>query len=487
MSRLVPRTTAARTLAGFLTGYVILFFWLACLKYEYCTAVQGDIAVVNHIFWSSLHGQFFWHFYIDRSYFAMHQELLLFAIWPLYALLPTPKTLFLVQSFCIAISAVPMFCIARRVLKDEWSALACALALIMFPSVVSQNVNQLHTSQWVLPLLLAAFWFFLKADFRWFTAFCVLAALGKENTPLTLLMFVPYALWKRRSCRWWVTPAVVSVCSLVLSFKIIGPYFARGWRYEALGYLSNLGNSWDEILQNLFSAKLFDALFQPMNGPYLLQLLQPAIWVLPFFAPEVLFVAPDLGTNLIAGNIGLKVPVWHYNVYSGAFLVLACVFSINRLEGWINKRWRTVRLCPVAPALLCAFAIAHWPFWFAPREYQPLPQYEAQKRAREIIPTDASVLVGPQPLEGYFSSRLRIFGDDHARNDPKQMFQFDWVCFDMNYGFGLPQVPREMLIAFAQNPDYELVFSEMNVFVFHRKQSSTTASSDPRLGQPVDK
>lgn len=464
----------ARVLAGCLAGYVLLFFWLACRKFEYSTAEMGDIAAVNHVFWSSMHGKFFWHFGIDRSYFAMHQEILLFLFWPLYALFPGPKTLFFVQTLCIAVSAVLVFLTARRVLADEWSAVFLAMALILFPSIASQNVNQLHTSQWVLPLLLTCFYFFYVENYRWFLAFCILAALGKENTPLTLLMFVPYALWKRRARKWWLTPVIVSVCSLILSFKIIGPYFARGWKYEALGYLSNLGSTWSEVLLSLLNpAKLYDALFQPANFPYLLQLLQPALWILPFFAPEVLFVAPDLGTNLLAGNTGLKVPAWHYNVYTGAFLVLACVFSIARLQ----KRWPNVKLTPVVPALCCAFALAHWPFWFNPREYQPTPMYDAQLRARQIIPDNASVLVGPQLMVGHFSNRLKFTTNDRVNDDPQKMFEYEYAYFDANYAGYAPPLPRATVMAFANNPEYELAFNEKNVFVFRRKI--------PHSGQPV--
>jgi len=467
-----PETRAARVLAVVVTGYILLFWWLAWRKFEYCTAETGDAAVINHMFWSSLHGKFFWHFVIDRSYFAMHQEWLALLIWPLYALFPTPKTLFFIETFCLGISAVPMFLIARRVLDDDWSALFSAVALLFFPTVVSQNVNNLHSSPWVLPLLLSAFYFFLVGNYRWFVVFSILAALGKENTPLTLLAFAPYALWQRRGRQWWITPVVIAVVSLFLSFKLVGPYFARGWKYEALGYLSNLGHSWGEILQNVFlnPPKLADALFQPSNGLFLFYLLQPALWILPFFAPEVIFALPDLGTNLIAGNTGMKVIQWHYNVNVGGFLVVACVFAIPRLQRWMHRRGKTdVRLTPALPALLAAMAIAHWPFWFSPNHYQPLPHYEAQLRARALVPPDASLIVGPNMILGPFSGRMSITANNLVNNDPQKMFQYDWAYFDMNYPWYVPPVPRETVAAFANNPDYELVFSEKNIFVFRRR------------------
>ncbi len=484
----LPKTKAVIALALIIAGYTLLFFWLACRKYEFATAESGDIAAVNHVFWSSLHGKFFWHFGIDRSYFAMHQEYLLFLIWPLYALFPGPHTLFFVQTLCIALSAVPMFLIARRVLEDDLSAVAMAFALIMFPSIVSQNVNQLHTSQWVLPLLLMCFYFFLAENFRWFAVFCILAALGKENTPLTLLMFVPYALWKRRARRWWLMPLVVSVVMLVLDFKIVGPYFARGWKYEAMGYLSNFGNSWGEILSNvLFNpAKLFGALFQPANGGYLLQLLQPVLWVLPFFAPEVIFAAPDLGVNLLAANTGMKVPAWHYNVYCGAFLVLACVFALPRVSRWLSKRFGPSRLCPVVPVLLAVMAVAHWPFWLEPGQFEPLPFYESQRAARDSVPPDASLLIGPEMLVGQFSNRLKFTTNDRVNDDPQQMFDYDYAYFDLNYRGVTPPLPVESVKAFADNPSYELVYSRQNIYVFRRKLGMG-AAPPADLGKPVDK
>ena len=74
MTKWIPRTKVAHILALVVIAYILVFWWLACRKFEYATGEMGDIAAVNHLFWSSLHGKFFWHFGIDRSYFAMHQE-----------------------------------------------------------------------------------------------------------------------------------------------------------------------------------------------------------------------------------------------------------------------------------------------------------------------------------------------------------------------------------------------------------------------------
>lgn len=464
--------TPRKFLFAFLSVYVLVFFWLACCRLEYGRAESGDVAAMNHVFWSALHGKFFVHFAIDRvslerCYFAQHQEWLIFLIFPIYALVPHPQTLFFFQTSCIALAAIPMYLIARRVLRDEWSAVFIAMALVLFPSVAAQNVDQIPTSIWVLPLVLGAFWFYLDDDFCWFTVFTFLAAMGKENTALTLFCFVPYALWQRRAFRWWVTPLAISTIMLFLNLKVAQPYFAQGWKYEGLSYLSNLGRTWGEVFAGLLSSKLLSALTQPGNGRYLLMLFQPVMWLLPLLAPEFIFALPDLGVNLVASNGGMKVIAWHYNCLTGAFLLLAATFAIPRIKQWFIRVHIEVNLCPVLPAVLVVFALAHWPFWFAPSEYCPLPHYEAQRQARDLIPDDASLVVAPQLLIGQFSCRLKFTSHDRLNDDPKRMFAYDWAYFDMNYG----SVPVATVRAYGNNPDFECVYANKNVFVFRRKGS----------------
>jgi len=193
---------------------------------------------------------------------------------------------------------------------------------------------------------------------------------------------------------------------------------------------------------------------------------------LPFLAPEVLFALPDLFVNLIAGNNGMKVVAWHYNVYTGAFLVLASLFAIPRLEALLRKRFGPVSLCPVLPMLICVISIAHWPFWFHPQEYQPLPHYEAQVRARALIPPGVPVLYAPDREGAFFSDRSRFSNNIMVKDDPQQMFQYDWVYFDMNFARMYPPIPTSTLMAFANNPDYQCLFAESGIYVFRRKPIS---------------
>jgi len=464
--------------AGILAAYIVVFYWLACRKLDVCTSQSGDIATVNWMYYTSLHGKLFWHLDTQGPAFEMHQEPLIALYWPIYALVPGPKTLLFVQTLSIAAAGFAAFLISRRVLADTTAATFGMLAFLFYPSIVSQNVNQLHTSVLPLPFLVFAFYFFQIERFWPFVACALLACLGKENTALTVAMFLPYATIQRRQRKWVLAPGALALVSLLLSFKVIQPFFAQGRSYIALENLSPFGNSLGEVARNMLAhpGKVLGMVVNGKIFEYLILLLQPLGFLLPLFSPAMVFVLPDWFTNVISTNDGMRVLAWHYNVNVGAFLVVAAICSLPRWE----KMWPSVfgssRARTVVAACLFIFSLANWGQWFNRREYAALPWHNARVRALDLIPEADSVIAGPGQIVGHVSQRDVFTTPERVWGTPEEMFKFNWILFDMNYTLMMPgaprdmAVPRETLEAFGTNQLYELVFRENNVFVFKRRQ-----------------
>ncbi|MDW8343153.1 MAG: DUF2079 domain-containing protein [Verrucomicrobiae bacterium] len=464
------------TIAAF---YTLLFWWLACRKFDVCAYNQGDTAAVNYMYWSSLHGKFFWHFDLQGSTFEMHQEPLILLFWPIYFLFPGVKTLFLITSLCITLAGVAAFLVARKVLEDDLSGCFAGLAYLFYPSIVSQHINQLHTSVFPVPFLMFAFYFYFVERFRWFVVFLVLACLGKENVALTAFMFFPLALVQRRHWKWIVTPAITAFGSLILSFGIIRPMFASGRGYIAMENFSHLGNSMGEVLKTVLTqpGKVISAMLTEQNFQYLLFAVQATGWVFPWFAAELMLILPDLLTNTISHNTGLKVLAWHYNLHIGSFLVIAAIISIPRIERLLGKWLGAGRYRIVLSAALFAFALSSWWMWFNPREYLVRPAHDALHRAFKLVPKDASLLVGPSQIMAHLSEREVFSTPDRLVLVPEEMYKYNWVLFDMNFTTGSPfipadqHVPADVFHSFRTNSLYEMVFAEKNVFVFRRRES----------------
>jgi hypothetical protein len=148
------------------------------------------------------------------------------------------------------------------------------------------------------------------------------------------------------------------------------------------------------------------------------------------------------------------------------------LFGRARLEALLRKRFGPVSLRPVLPMLICVMSIAHWPFWFSPREYQPLPHYDAQVRACALIPAGVPVLYAPDREGAFFSDRPKFSNNIMVKDDPQQMFHYDWVYLDMNFARMYPPIPTSRSMAFANNPDYQCLFAERGIYVFRRKPTS---------------
>jgi uncharacterized membrane protein len=454
----------------FLAGYTLLFWGLACRKSSMLNSSTGETAIIVHGLWATLHGKFFWHNSLNMSYFGDHGGLILTLLLPFYALFPSAATVLLLQSSFIAACGIPIFLIARRVLNDRVAAWCSMVAFLFFPTIVSQHVNQVHDTQFILPFLLFTFYFYETKQFGRFVALAAVCCLGKENVPLTLMMFGVYAALQRRQWKWIVTPIALSAVTLGLLFKVVMPYFRGGQPYRSFGYFGSLGDTPGQVLANIFAhpGKIVSTLLSAQNLSFLVQLTQPVGWVLPFLSLPVILALPDLVVNLLVENVSLKVIRWHYNMTVGAFLCVAAIYSIRKVSGWLAKRYGEGRYAAGLSVLLVCLCVSHWILWFNLDEYQPAPQREALLQAINLVPKESSVLV-PASLLAEAAPRWYALDPQYylyIKPQPEKILDYQYLIFDMNER--QQPIPPKLVEALAADRSYELLFNSQNVLVFRR-------------------
>jgi hypothetical protein len=215
-------------------------------------------------------------------------------------------------------------------------------------------------------------------------------------------------------------------------------------------------------------------LFSGQNMVYLVQLLQPLAWVLPLLSLPIVFVLPDLGVNLLAENMALRVIRWHYNVTVGAFLFVAAIFSVRKLSHWLTIHYGAARYAAGFGVLLVCLSASQWMLWFDLDEYRRPSQYKSLREALALVPAEASVLV-PQTTLAHVANRWNFSTIQHwlyyrKPTDPQRIFEYRYVVIDYNERrASWAVVPEEVVRAYASNPNYELVFNKQNVLVFRRR------------------
>ncbi len=461
-------------MACVLVGYILLLFWLAIRRFEACATQSGDTTVMECAFYNTLRGNFFWAFSTNSSYFEAHAEPLLVLYLPLYALAPSPQMLIFLQTVCIAVSSVPVFLLARKLFRNDAGAICMAVAMLFFPSIVALAIGQVHTVTFALPFLVYAYSFIHEERFWPYVVMLALVSLGKETFPMTAAMFAPYALWQRRRWRWVVTSFVIPVGLLLFNLGVVRPHFARGQEYFALQYFPGMGDSLGGFVQTILTRPdiVAERLFTVRNAIYLAMLLGGVAYFLPFLSKEVIFVLPELFLNLLSSNDGMKVVVYLYNCEVGAFLVIASLFTIARLQQRFQNGPGTGRYGAVMAACVAILCLSNWWQWFNPAEYRYDPVHETRQRAFKLIPPDDSLVAGPGQVLAHLAHRKLLACSKMIAMFPDQMFNYNWVFYDMNHQRPIlgEYVPRDQLMAFGTNANYQVIFAENNIFVLRRKE-----------------
>jgi len=464
----------ARVMALILVIYTSFFLWLGIRRHEACRTQSGDTLILDCAYYSTLRGEAFWNFGYNNSYFESHPEPLLYLFVPVYFIFPTVKTLIAIQCLCIAVAGIPVYLIGRRMLDHEAGGVLMALAFLLFPSIVSQHVGQVHTPLFALPFLMFAYYFFTEERFVPFVVMAIIASFGKEMAPATIFMFAPYAMCKRRGRRWVIASLIIPAAALFISLGLIRPHFSHGESYMGLSYFPGFGNSLPELARNLILRPdlVMQRVFTIENTFYLALLLVPVGAFLPFLAPEVIFALPELSLNLLSVSSGMKTIRYMYNVNVGAFLIVAVVYGITKMQRLLNDRLGAGRYGVILAGCVAMLSLSNWWQWFSPQEFIYDYAYESRHRAFKLVPDDDSLVAGPGQVLAHLTHRKLLADCKMIAANPDQMFFYNWVFFDMNHQTPIlgEYVPREQLMAYGTNLNYQLVFAQDNIFVFHRKE-----------------
>ncbi|MGC9334723.1 MAG: DUF2079 domain-containing protein [Anaerolineae bacterium] len=289
-----------------------------------------DLANVDQTIWNTANGRPFLmttHSNMS-SRLAMHFEPILLALVPLYALVPSPKTLLVIQSVALGLVAVPLYALSVRAFSQPVLALAFPLLYFLSPAVHNAALTDFHAvTLGVLPAVaaLAALW---AGKTRSALLFAGIALLAREDYGLWLAAFAVLAWWYTRR-RFWLCVGLFGLAWFLMAIVLIAPQFVESrsspfWlRY---GFWLEGPQAW---LAHGFLAE---------KGLYLLYLLimggagalLAPLWALP--------ALPALGLNLLA-NYTLPVSLGgYYSVLVFPMLLVASAIGLRRLR----RRWQFV-------------------------------------------------------------------------------------------------------------------------------------------------
>ncbi|NMB83888.1 DUF2079 domain-containing protein [Candidatus Roizmanbacteria bacterium] len=294
---------------------------------------------------------------------AIHNDLLLALLSPLYFIHSGPETLLVIQTVVVAFGALAVYLLAKKVIKSKPYAFAMAFSYLIFSPLQRANIFDFHAVTLSVTFLLFMFYFSYVKKFFWSFVFFLLSLSTKEQVALTTCFFGVYymvSLSSRsygknkinrssREVKYGLLIIIVSTVWFIVSNWLIIPYFRQGQHF-AMSYYSDIRQPF----------KLLSYIFHWDNAYYLFRLFLPVAF-LPFFALDVFFISlPELAINFFSNNWFMRNINLHYVAVIIPFVFISAVFSTRRLINRFNK------LTPVNIAVVIVALSLMGAYWFGP-------------------------------------------------------------------------------------------------------------------------
>ncbi|MBI4860744.1 MAG: DUF2079 domain-containing protein [Candidatus Riflebacteria bacterium] len=443
------RSLAPVAVAVMAAVFMVTLFTFQVLRYRTFKAHIHDLGLISQSLWSAVHGDPFRNSInpeigYSSNYLGNHFSPGLVAWMPLFALWPSPVALLFSQALVLALSAWPLYLIARAHLSGWRSAGFVALWLLQ-PALWFAGLYDFH-HETVCATAGLVVWLCLERG-RMVPMCLTLAFMAslKEHLPLLTAAFGVYvALFTgRRRLGVWI--AVISTVYFVMVMGVMVPYFndTPSHSYFARRF-PHLGSSAGEALVTCLTRPLevLGFMATARHAVYLAALLAP-LGFLSLLGPEVLLVAlPVLFINM-QSRIEISYDIGFYHADSTLpWLGIAALIGYLRLPlvaPRLHRRWgRFVPWLLVAHALFWHLTVqsAYLPGTFLPlspladrRDWQITDHHRQIDTLVALIPREASLSVQPD-LACFFVTRHRLYPF------PRRMGDADYVLVDLTEPFG---------------------------------------------------
>jgi len=346
-------------------AYGLVFSYLSIVKYRTYNATAWDLGIFSQSLYTTLNKNLFFHNNLEfGSHFHVHFSPILILLLPFYAVCQSPIILLILQSFGIALAAIPIHYIAKKELSDR-ASLVFPFLYLMSPALYGANFFDFHPVSLAPLFILASILFFKIARWKEYFVFIFLALMVKEDVSLIVIAIGFYGiaknirmLLKRRlnqTTAISLLTIIIGAVWLAFSLKMISHFVAvdgYGILWNS-GYSHHTGNVYEQIGGE---GGIFGILASLINDParmvirlldhpteklvYLAGLFMPLCMLSWLDLPSVLLFLPTLMEYFLASDVNYFSLSYQYPT------LLAPVVFIAALNGFrkLTTRYKTARI-----------------------------------------------------------------------------------------------------------------------------------------------
>lgn len=387
--------------------------------------------------------------YVPTSTLLAHNYLfeqagyLIYPVALLTKIFPTAITLLVVQSGALAVGIVPLWRLARNIVKLRiGSTLAITVAYAAYSAIHAVNLAGFHLEALALPALMAAVFNGMRGTWVRYWVFVLIVLSARADLGLAVAgLGILWCLDGRR--RLGYATFTIGFGWAAAAILIIQPAYAGGEFPHVDAFATFGGGSPFRVLWGMISSPigLSKELFSEANFRTIVGLLAPVLF-LPMGAPRYLLPAvPLYGLYVVADVPAGALAEAGQNVPITAFIFVALVFGLAKTGRIVVERVNVDRrvvgaLVFTAAVFFAADAVTspyEKPWGWGTRDVVD----EARLEVRDLIPADGVVRAAPKMLP-LLTERVGLFELDLPDNSSGEAADLadvasegvNWIVFD---------------------------------------------------------
>lgn len=458
---------------GLAAVYSVVFSIMSSLKYQWFG--QGhDLVLHEQAIWNTTQGRIFQvtGFVRPSSLFGYDPYLIELLVVPIYAIIPTVFTLFVLQSLVIAAGAPAVWLIARDEGLPPIGGLAMVLLYFAHPTVQYTNLDAFRERSFGLCFFLWAMWAFRRDRWRLFVLFLTLLIICRLEAALFASFFGIYALLKGKPRRYVVLPLVLGLGYFFIGNFVFVPLVNAGepvsYVYE---YFKPLGTTMGEVIRTVITHPIYtiETTFRTAKVVYLVLLILPTAGLALLAPRELVFTLPILGLNFLATKPELTNIRYWYSMLLVGPLVVASIVGLRRVNSWLARMGRPGLTWVPLVVLLGCLAVAQ----LFPRN-PIISLWLHHEPQRRLATANAIVAMVPDEARVAASSRiaphlLRRYLYYYPLADPTILPTIDVIIADVSSNSFDDADSGAQLQHVRTSPEWELVLDRDGYQVFRRR------------------
>ena len=322
-------------------GYGFYFSYYTILNHYHFYNQTFDFGFYQSAFVNTLHGHFMSiPYYNGQSVFRAHCDFIWLLYLPFFYLFPKAETLLILQSFSIALAALPLFLLSYKILKSRTSSLIIAILFLLHPANHTANFYDIH-QLCLLPLCVFSFFYFLEIKNSYAFLISIFLLLIIKVDMFLLLLSISFFIYfnNKNDLRFATFAFGISILYTIVYILFLNKWLKVSYYFYYEDIMLDKTGGMGEVIKTILTNPVFilKTLFKEDKLIYFCQLFGPLLFVPLLRRRNYLLFIYGLAITLLATRPGLYDFHFQYVWYIVPFIFIGLIYFLKDIKTNDNR------------------------------------------------------------------------------------------------------------------------------------------------------